>query len=89
MHFISCVCKVGALSFVVVGRCSWRSHPQLSAGEIASGPPEPRREKFPHLLPAAGGRRRRPAETTGPGEGHAALQLPATGRTDLLHVHTH
>ena len=63
-----------------LGWCSWRSHPELPAGEVPRGPPEPRREKLPHLLPAGGGRRGGSAPLARPGEKMSALQIPGAGQ---------
>lgn len=62
------------------GWCSWWSHPELPAGEVPCGPPEPRREKLSHLLSAGGGRRGRSAPLARPGEKLPALHLPGAGQ---------
>lgn len=62
------------------GWCSWWSHPELPAGEVPCGPPEPRREKLPHLLPAGGGRGGRSAALARPGEKLPAVQIPSAGQ---------
>lgn len=59
---------------------SWRSHPELPAGEVPRGPPEPRREKLPHLLSAGGGRRGGSAPLARLGEKLPALQIPGAGQ---------
>lgn len=66
-----------SLAFVPsAGSPSGRSHHQLSAGEVACGPPEPRGEKLPHFLPVDRRGRGRPSQTHGPGEEPAAVPVP-------------
>lgn len=62
------------------GWCSWRSHPELPAGEVPCGAPEPRREELSHLLSAGGGRRGRSAPLARPGEELQTLHLSSAGQ---------
>lgn len=58
-----------------IGGCCRRPYPELPAGEVEGGASESRREKFPHLLPASGGRRGQTTVRAGPGERLPALLL--------------
>lgn len=53
-----------------------RPHPELPAGEVEGGAPEPRGEKLSYLLSDRGGGRRRLAAPAGPGERPPQVQLP-------------
>lgn len=68
------------------GWCSRWSRPQLPAGEVTCCPPEPRREKLPHLLSAGGGRRGRSAALARPGKKLPALQVPGAGTWEKKHL---
>lgn len=68
------------------GWCGWRSHRELSAGEVPRGPSEPRWEELPHLLPTGGRRRGRSALLAWPGEKLPAIQLSSAGPWKIKHL---
>lgn len=74
-----------SLAFIPSTGCPGRRpHHQLPAGEVPSGPPEPRGEELPYFLSANRGRRGGPAETPGPGEKPSAVPVPGQSKTTLI-----